>query len=57
MNSRSQYVTKHEIHHQLKEHFSMDLTAHKATINATINHMLLVQLQYVCAFICLDSIR
>ena len=36
-------VTKCEIRHQLEEHFSMDLTARKATINATIDRTLLVQ--------------
>ena len=36
-------VTKREIRHQLEEHFNMDLTAHKATINAAIDRTLLVQ--------------
>ena len=56
-NSWSQYVTKREIRCQLEEHFSMDLTARKATINATIDRTLLVQSWYVRTFICLDSIR
>ena len=32
-----------EICHQLEEHFGMDLTARKATINAAIDHTLLGQ--------------
>ena len=36
-------VTKREIRRQLEEHFSMDLTACKATINAAIDHTLLGQ--------------
>ena len=36
-------ATKREIRRQLEEHFSMDLTARKATINAAIDRTLLVQ--------------
>ena len=36
-------VTKREIRRQLEEHFSMDLTARKATINAAIDRTLLGQ--------------
>ena len=34
-------VMEREIHRQLKEHFGMNLTARKATINATIDCTLL----------------
>ena len=36
-------VTKREIRRQLEEHFSMDLTARRATINAAIDRTLLGQ--------------
>ena len=50
-------VMKCKIHHQLKEHFSMDLIARKTTINAAIDCTLLVQSWYGHAFIYLDSIQ
>ena len=34
-------VTKREVRRQLEEHFGMDLTARKATINASIDRTLL----------------
>jgi chitin synthase len=34
-------VTKREVRRQLEEHFGMDLTAKKATINASIDQTLL----------------
>ena len=37
-------VMECEIHRQLEEHFGMNLTARKATINTAIDRMLLGQL-------------
>lgn len=36
-------VTKREVRHQLEEHFGMNLSARKATINAAIDRSLLNQ--------------
>ena len=36
-------ITKREIRRQLEEHFGMDLTSRKATINASIDRVLLNQ--------------